>query len=58
MILDILLKNLMVNYSYLIVDSGGPVVIMLATGSEVQGLKLGWGRRIFSEHKNPKYDFL
>ena len=37
---------------------GGPVVIILATGSEVHGFKPDWGRWIFSEHKNPEYDFL
>ena len=40
-----------------IVDTGGPVVI-LATGSEVRGFKLGRGRWIFSERKNREYDFL
>ena len=35
------------------VDSGGPVVIILATGSEVRETKPGWGRWIFSERKNP-----
>ena len=38
--------------------SGGPVVIILATGSEVRGFKPGRGRWISSEHKNPEYDFL
>ena len=33
-----------------------PVVIILATGSEVRGFKPGRG--IFSERKNPEYDFL
>ena len=40
------------------VDPGGPVVIILATGSEVRGLKTGRGRWNFSERKNPEYDFL
>ena len=40
------------------VDPGGPVVIILAPGSEVRGFYLGRGRWIFSEHKNPEYDFL
>ena len=40
------------------VDLGGPVVIILASGSEVRGFKPGQGRWIFSEHKNPEYDFL
>ena len=33
------------------VDTGGPVVIILATGTEVRGFKPGRG-------KNPEYDFL
>ena len=41
-----------------LVDPGGPVVIILATGSEVRGFKPGRGRLIFSERKNPEYDFL
>ena len=40
------------------VDPGGPVVIILATGSEVREFKPGRGRWIFSERKNPEYDFL
>ena len=36
----------------------GPMVIILATGSEVRGFKPGRGRWIFSERKNPEYDFL
>ena len=40
------------------VDPDGPMVILLATGSEVCGFKPGWGRWIFSERKNPEYDFL
>ena len=40
------------------VDPGGPVVIILATGFEDRGLKPGHGQFIFSESKNPKYDFL
>ena len=32
--------------------------IILATGSEVRGFKPGRGRWIFSERKNPEYDFL
>ena len=40
------------------VDSGGPVVMTLATGSEVRGLKPGRGRWNFSDRKNPEYDFL
>ena len=34
-------------------DSGGAVVITLATGSEVRGLKPGRGRWIFSDRKSP-----
>ena len=42
-----------------VVDPGGSVVIILATGSEVRGLYPGRGRWIFfSERKNPEYDFL
>ena len=41
-----------------VVDPGGPVVMMLTTGSEVRGFKPGRGRWIFSERKNPEYDFL
>ena len=40
------------------VDPGGPVVNILATGSEVRGFKPGRGRWIISERKNPEYDFL
>ena len=40
------------------VDPGGPVVITLASGSEVRGLKPGRGRWIFSERKNPEFDIL
>ena len=41
-------------------DPGGHVVIILATGSEVQGFKLQTrpGSMDFSERKNPEYDFL
>ena len=34
------------------------MVIILATGSEVRGFNRGRGRLIFSERKNPEYDFL
>ena len=34
------------------------MVIKLASGSEVHGLKPGRDRWIFSELKNPEYDFL
>ena len=40
------------------VDPGGPVVIILAPGSEVRRFKPGRGRWIFSERKNPVSDFL
>ena len=40
------------------VDPGGPVVIILSSGSEVCGFDPGRGRCIFSEHNNPEYDFL
>ena len=40
------------------VDLGGPMVIILASGSEVRGFDPGRGRWIFSERKNPEYDFL
>ena len=40
------------------VDPGGPVVIIRASGSEVHGFKPGQGQWIFSERKNPEYDFL
>ena len=38
--------------SFLEVDPGGPVIIILASGSEVRGFNPGWGRWIFSERKN------
>ena len=50
MILDIIIQTL--------VDPGGPVVIILVTGSEVHGFKPHRGQWIFSEHKNSEYDFL
>ena len=34
------------------------MVIILASGSEVRGFDPGWGRWIFSDRKNPEYDFL
>ena len=40
------------------VDPGGPGVIILAYGSEVRGFDPGRGRWIFSERKNPEFDFL
>ena len=39
-------------------DPGDPVVIILATESEVRGFKAGRRRSIFSERKNPEYDCL
>ena len=50
----------MINTSFhcLLVDRGGPVVIILTTGSEVHEFKPGQGRWIFSERKNPEYVFL
>ena len=41
-----------------LVNPGGPVVIILATGSEVRGFKAGRGRWVFPDRKNPEYDFL
>ena len=43
---------------YDIFDPGRPVVIILATGFKVRGFKPGRGQCIFSECKNPEYDFL
>ena len=40
------------------VDPGGPVVIVLTTGSEVRGFKPGRGQWIFLQRKNSEYDFL
>ena len=40
------------------VNSGDPVVIILATGSEVGGLNPDRVRWIFSKRKNLEYDFL
>ena len=40
------------------VDLGGPVVITLASESEVRGFDPGRGRCIFSDRENPEYDFL
>ena len=34
------------------------MVIILATGTKVRGFEPGRGRLIFSERKNPEYDFL
>ena len=40
------------------VDPGRPMVIILATGSEVRGLKPGRSRSIFSDLINSEYAFL
>ena len=40
------------------VDPGGLGVIILASGSEIRWFDPGRGRWIFSELKNPEYDFL
>ena len=45
-------------FSFTLVDPGGSVVIILASGSEVREFDPGQGRWIFSERKNPEYDFL
>ena len=37
-----------------LVDLGGPVVIILASGSEVRGFDPGWVRWISSERKTPE----
>ena len=39
------------------VDLGGPVVIIPATVSEVRGIRPGRVDGLFSEHKNPEYEF-
>ena len=36
------------------INPDGPVVIILATGSEVRGFKPGRGQWIISERKNPE----
>ena len=50
--------SLTIFYISLSVGPGSPMVIILATGSKVRGYKPGGGRWIFSERKNPEYDFL
>ena len=40
------------------VNHGGPVVIILASGSEICRFDPGRGRWIFSKRKNPEDDFL
>ena len=40
------------------VDPGGPVLIILASGTDVRGFDPDQGQWIFSERKNPEYDFL
>ena len=54
--IDILMKNEM--FTYIGVDPGGPVVIILGSVSEVHGFEPARGRWIFSERKNPEYDLL
>ena len=44
--------------TFFFVDPGGPVIIILASGSKVRGFDPGQGPWIFSERKNPGYDFL
>ena len=46
------------NTSNEFVDPGGLGVIILASGSEFRGFDPDRGRWIFSERKNPEYDFL
>ena len=45
-------------FTFIEVDPGGLGVIILASGCEVRGFDPGRGRWIFSERKNPTYDFL
>ena len=50
-------------YKYIIhkfrfVNPGGLGVIILASGSELRGFDPGRSRWIFSERKNPEYNFL
>ena len=40
---------------FTLIDPGGTVVIIFATGSEVRGFKPGRGRWFFSERKNPEF---
>ena len=53
---------MLLKYSYVvgvgIVKHGGPVVIILITGCEFREFRPGRDRWIFSERKNPEYDFL
>ena len=56
-----LLPMLAFSYSFftkIIVDPGGLVVIVLSFGSEVRWFDPVRGPWIFSERKNPEYDFL
>ena len=41
-----------------LVDPGGPVFIILVSGSKVRGFDPGRGLWIFSELKYPEYGFL
>ena len=44
-------------YITIIFDPGGPLVIILTSGSEVREFDSGRSRGIISERKNPEYDF-
>ena len=44
--------------TYYSFDPGGPVVIILASGSKIRGFDPGQDRWIFSERNNPEHDFL
>ena len=46
------------SFSLAKVDPGGPVVIILASESEVRGFDSGRVDGFFSQRKNPEYDFL
>ena len=52
------LQSLVSPFYSTIVNPSGPVVIILATGSEVHRFKPGRGQWIFSELKNLEYGFL
>ena len=45
-------------YAFPVPSESTPLVIILASGFEVRGFDPGRGRWIFSERKNPDYDFL
>ena len=44
--------------TFFLVDPGGPEVNIHASASEVRGFDPRWVRWMFSERKNPQYDFL